>query len=195
MEDNELKNIWKNAPEKEHIQFDQHKILNDMNLELKKIDNSLKWRNIREIGVGIFLIVLFGMRFFSAQSGLEKLGILLIILATLFIIYKLVTVRNSKQSIDHSISIKDQLLQTRNYLKREQNLGKNILYWYILPIVIPLIIMSLGCYGLSPFGVIYLLSIGALSYFMYYLNQRGVKKLDPYITQIEEKIQQLEADS
>ena len=194
MNDKDLKNIWKNAPEKEQIQFDKHKILNDMNVELKKIDNSIKWRNVREIIAALIAVFIFARTFLYTDSLWVKVGAGLIIPAALFVIYKLLAVRNSQQSIDHSTSIKDQLLQTRDYLTREQNLLKNILYWYILPLMIPVVIMNFGISGLSFFGLIYLAIVGAFSYFVHYLNQKGAKKFDPYIDQINEKIKQLEAD-
>jgi len=192
MNDNELKKIWQDTPHTENVQFNNQQILNDMNTSIQKLDRSIKWRNVREIAAAIFVIVFFAVQFFRFENDLAKLGAALVVPAALFVIYKLLEVRRSQKSVDVSTNIKEQLTDTRNYLKREQQLLKDILYWYILPLMIPVVIMSIGLDGFSVSNLVYLFTVFLFSVFVYWLNQRGAQQFDPYIEQVEEAIQQLE---
>jgi len=192
MNDNELKQIWKDTPNTEDVQFNHQQILEDMNAKIQKIDRSIKWRNVTEILAGVIIAIFFSIQFFRYESDMEKFGAALVVPAALFIIYKLLETRRSQKPVDVSTSIKEQLVNKRDYLKREQKLLKDVLYWYLLPLMIPLLIMVLGRGGFSTNKLVYLISVFLMTYFIYRLNQKGAEKYNPYIEQIEEAIEQLD---
>jgi len=191
MNDNELKKIWKDVANNNNIQFNHQKILNDMNNANQKLDRQIKWRNVREIGAAIFVIIAFSLMFFLIENYLVKLGAILVVFATIFIIFKLLQVRNKKQFNTIIFSIKDQLIHRKKYLQHEQALLKNIAYWYLFPLLIPIIIMEIG-FGI--FSLMHLLILGVSSFGLYVLNQKGAKKFDTYIEEIEHAIQQLDSE-
>lgn len=192
MDDKELKQIWKDTPHTDDVQFNHQQILKDMNITIQKLDRSIKWRNVIEIAAGVFIAVFFGIQFFRFENDVEKFGAALVVPAAFFIIYKLLETRRSRKPVDVSASVKEQLVSKRNYMKREQKLLKDVLYWYLLPLMIPLVIMTLGRSGFSTYSLVYLTIVGLMTYFIYRLNQKGAQRFDPYIEKIEEAIEQLD---
>ncbi len=191
MLDKDLKNLWNNAPQKGNVQFDKQKILNEMNTEIQKIDRSIRNRNLRETFAALLVILMFGWSFFTTDVLISKIGMGAVVLGAAFIIYKLYAVRKSRQPVDVSTDVKTQLVASRDYLKKEQNLLQNVLYWYILPLAAP--ILFIGIVNGSPllFKVIYSLFVIGLSFFVYWLNQKAAKGFDPNIAQLEEAIEKL----
>jgi len=60
--------------------------------------------------------------------------------------------------------------------------------------MIPIVIITIGASGLSIFSLIYLSSVVGFGYFVFWLNQKGAKKFDPYIEQLAKAIEQLEQE-
>jgi len=195
MNDQELKKIWKDASINDRIQLNHQKILNDMNIANKKIDKQIKYRNIAEIGASIFVIFIFSRMALNAKDGLVKFGAALVIPAAIFIIYKLLSVQNKRKPNGIALSIKDQLMHRKNYLINEKALLKNILFWYILPLMIPVVIISIGSSVSFVATLLYLCFVAGFSYYIFRLNQKAAKKFDPHIEQLENAIQQLEIEN
>jgi len=194
MNDKELKKIWKDASRNDRIQLNHQKILNDMNTANQKLDNQIKWRNIRETGAAIFVIVVFSIFFLFAKNSLIKIGAATVVLAAIYIIYKLYKVRSKKHINGIALSIKEQLVHRLNYLKQERALLKNILYWYILPLLLPLAILIIGIYGFTFSAFIHLFIAVVIGYGIQKLNIEGAKAFDRNIEQLEKAIQQLEQE-
>lgn len=193
MHDDELKKMWQSAPQQEFVQFINSKEnLKDMNAKIQKLDRAIEWRNLREITVAVLLIAVFLRTFFVAESGLLKLGSGMVVLGILFIIYKLVAARLSRKLPDVSVSIREQLEHSRTYLSTERKLLDNILYWYILPITIPCIIMVISYEWQIWAKVGYILIVGCIMFFAYRLNKKGTKQFDEPIRELNEAIKQLE---
>ncbi len=192
MHDKDLKNLWKDAPEKGVVEFNHQQILKDMNVQIEKIEKSIKQRNVLEIIAALFIIVFFGRSCLQSDFGLQQVGAGLAVIAAVFIIYKLLQVQLSKKSADVSMSIKEQLLASKAYVKQEQDLLKNILYWYILPLTTAILLMALGGGGSFLFKMIYIPLVLGLALFVYWLNQKAARKFDPYLTQLDEAIAGME---
>jgi len=191
MTDKDLKKVWKDARYNDSILFNHQKILNDMNNTNQKLDKQLKWRNFREIGAAIFVMIGFLIVFFLKENYIVKFAAALAIPIAIFIIFKLLQVRSKRQSDTILLSIKDQLIHRKIYLQHEQALLKNVTYWYLLPIAIQMIIMEIG---FGTFSLLRVLIFAALFYGVYVFNQKGAKKFDPHIKEIEHAIEQLESD-
>jgi len=193
MSDKELKQMWAGTPIEENIQFNHQKFIKDINTANQKFDKKIKWRNIIEIAACIFVIVAFSRIFFIDDNYLVKFGAIVAVITSFYIMYNWLKVQSSSKPNGLYLSIKEQLVHRQTYLKSEQQLLKNIFYWYLLPLVISLTIMTIGAFGLSIFSLIYLCCSAGLCYFLFWLSQKAAKKIDPYIEQIEQAIQQFES--
>ena len=193
MTDEQLKEIWQSANDKnETINF--HSLnLKEMNQQIKKFEKTIAARNNREIAAAIFVIAGFGYYAFIIPSILGKLGSIWTIGCGIWIIYKLKKVEAKQPGFDNEHSIKQQLVDYQEYVKSEQRLLSNILYWYLLPFIPGMVLFMLGTrkeWGDLFFGfsIIFIVFLAA-----YLLNKEAAKsKFTPLLTDIEKTLQNLE---
>jgi|SRR5690625_1042235 len=157
-------------------------------------DKEIRSRDRMEIIAGLIVAVVFTFYFFMSSSIWIKTGSAVIVLSSLFIIYWLKT-RQPKQikepSYNHSIY---QHLKLEFYnVHRQKELLENIIWWYIGPISIGLIIFSFG-FTLT-YQLIYITAIIAVGTGIWYLNQKTVaRRLDPLIISIKEALDYLQSE-
>lgn len=187
MLDNELKKLWKDASGAELVKLNKAKLLLDMNKALISFDKTIKQRNMREIWVAILVMPIFALTAWFAPNYISKAGALLVIPACIYIIHKLRGVRKMKKE-DNSAPLHLYLLQYRNYISREMELLSTVLYWYILPLLLPLSIFIIGLKRYP--SMLVLLAVGC---FAYYVNKREIKRyFIPLLKQIDTDIANIE---
>jgi hypothetical protein len=195
MLEQELKNIWQNSPQKEIVKFEKSKLLIDLNYDLNKFEKSIKNRDRREIVAAIIVFIVFIYYAYSYSQPLAKIGAIIICLASIFIIYQLKQVQKFKKPVDLTLSMKQQLIETRIFITKEMKLSDNILFWYILPLSLGMIVFTMGLnislnWFLINFPLFVTINIGA-----YILNKQTVKKkFLPLLKNISSSIKELEED-
>lgn len=193
MTEEQLKEIWQSANnQNETINF--HSLnLKEMNQQIKKFEKTIASRNNREIGAAILIIAGFGYYAFIIPTLLGKLGAIWTIGYGIWVIYKLKKVEAKQPGFNIEHSIKQQLVDYQKYVKSEQRLLENILYWYLLPILPGMVLFLLGIekewsdllVGLSCMLIIFIA--------VYLLNKEAAEKqFTPLLTDIEETLQRLE---
>ncbi len=192
MNEDNLKSLWKNSSQKETISFNQYKIVSEMNDKMIEFEKSIKKRNMREIIAAIVVIIFFSIQTIRYELFLQKLGAGLAVLAAVFIIFKLLHIQNSKKPITLTGSIKEQLQHSKDYLLREQKLLKSVLFWYVLPLMVPLFIITIGSDYPLGIQIAYLVFILGVSIFVYYINHKAAKKLDTQLLELDDAIRGVE---
>lgn len=193
MTEKQLKEIWQSANDKnETINF--HSLnLKEMNQQIKKFEKTIAARNNREIAAAIFVIAGFGYYAFTIPSLLGKLGSIWTIGCGIWVIYKLKKVEAKQPGFDSQHSIKQQLVDYQEYVKTEQRLLNNILYWYLLPFIPGMVLFMLGTGKewsdlFVNFSIIFIVFLA-----IYLLNKKAAKnKFTPLLTDIEKTLQNLE---
>jgi len=193
MTEEELKQIWQSANDKhEAINF-QSLNLKDMNQQIKKFEKKIKTRNNREICAAIVVIAVFGYYALLIPSILGKLGAIWTIGYGIWVIYKLKKVEAKQPGFDMEQSIKQQLIEYQKYVKTEQRLLKNVLYWYLLPLLPGMVLFMLGVE--KEWSSLLISSSIMLIIFLtvYLLNQEAAdKEFTPLLADIEKTLQDLE---
>lgn len=192
MLDEELKKIWKGTPHQELVKCNKAMLLTDLNTQLKYFNKSITNRNLREMVVAGLLMPIFAFIALVIPITLSKIGAIILALHGGLIIYLLRNVRKH-QVQDLSLSLHDYLVQYKRYLLKEMLLLNNIVYWYLLPAAVGLLLFF---YGIRPDIIKTLqLFIGVLVVFfiIYYLNKKAVKEdIKPLLQKLEESIQKFE---
>jgi uncharacterized membrane protein len=192
MLENELERIWQNSTKEEVVKFNKSKLIIDLDSQLKSFDRNIKNRDRREIIAAVIIIPAFGIGAFLCPGILTKIGLSMVVLFGILVIYMLRSVRKYKAD-NFSLPIKEYLLKHRQYLIKERNLLDNVLYWYILPPFIGVILFFIGCKLESYKLIILILIVIAFNAFAYYINKMTVKKdFDPLIKRIDLSIYDLE---
>lgn len=197
MTEEQLKAIWQSEnEEKETINFHALSI-KDMNQQIKAFEKKIAIRNNREAFVAILLIILFGYNLFTVSNNLELLGGMYGIGYCLWVIYKLKKVEAKQPGFNMENSIKQQLIDYHAYVKKEQQLLKNIFYWYMLPAFPGFVFFMIGNrikliekwpHLFLPLSLMLFMSI-----VIYLLNQEAAdKEFTPLLRDIENTLQNLE---
>lgn len=132
MNDDELKNLWRTASQDVKVTLHTGELREEINRTLKKVDRTIRLRNMRELAVIVVLIPIFAFIAYSVQPLLSKIGAIMIIPSCLLVVYTLRRVKRYRVK-DATLPFQEYLLQYRNYLEQEKKLLDNVLWWYILP--------------------------------------------------------------
>ena len=200
MTEEQLKAIWQSENEEKGILNFQTLNLKDMNQQIKAFERKIDKRNNREVFVAILGIILFGYNLLSISHNFAFLGNLCGIGYCLWVIYKLKKVQTKQPRFDMENSIRQQLLDYRAYIKTEQQLLKDILYWYLVPAFPGMVFFMFGGERewslireqwpnlFLPVSIILFISIA-----IYLLNQEAAdKEFTPLLRDIDNTLQNLE---
>lgn len=193
MIDEELKKIWQRASEETLIQFNQSKLLTEMEQKLKRFDEKIKQRNQTEFIAALIVIPIFMALAYFSSSTTSRMGAGLIVLFGFVVIFKLWHTRRQKNKIDYTTSLKHQLITAKVYVEKEKKLLKTVLYWYILPPFIGGILFTAGR-STNPWMLGFFILFNILvSGHIWRMNQRAIKKhLNPLIKEIDDTLKELE---
>ncbi len=192
MFENELKTIWQNSSREELVRFNTSKLLIELESKLESFDRRIQIRDRNEIIAAAIIIPVFGIYFFCTPQLLAKIGLFIGVLFCILVMYILTNVKKYRV-IDYSLPIKEYLAKHRQYLVKQKSLLENVLYWYILPPTVSVILFFMGKgFEISKL-VIPIVMIVIVNAFIYYINKRAVKEdFDPLIRKLDLTIKNLE---
>jgi len=132
------------------------------------------------------VIVVFGFYFFNDRTPMVRLGWLIVIGSTIFIAWKLVYTRRTTPPAPPGATIVESLRAERNAVRAQAGLLGSVLWWYLLPPGIGLLVatwgMPINLHAKIPATLFYL----AVYAFVYWLNQRARRtQLLPVEAQLE----------
>ncbi|WP_018476882.1 hypothetical protein [Pontibacter roseus] len=193
MLDEELKRIWNASTQQERVKLDLALLLQDVDNQLRALDRGIKFRNVLEIGVAVFLLPMFLISAVFIPFLLSKIGSIILMGFCAFLIYKLKKVRAQKPK-DVALPLKEYLQEQRLYLQQEMRLLTTVAYWYIAPFVVG---MSLFFIGFAEIGAegLWLKVVGAivLGIVIYFLNQWELnRRLKPMLEKLNQTISSLQ---
>lgn len=193
MEEQDLKNIWKNAASLDTISIENNQLIKELNSKITNIQKSIRRRDLREIIACIIGIIIFSYLLIEIPFLITKLACVLSILWSLFVIYK--SNKSKKQNVTNilSLSISKQLLHQEKVMLAQQKLLNTAVYWYSIPSFIINFIFILGlknpedynwtnelANNILPlsinFKIIMLIGLALFYGFIVWLNKRAAKK-------------------
>ncbi|MBC3541015.1 hypothetical protein ACFSC6_17185 [Rufibacter sediminis] len=192
MLDQDLKNLWQNARPQDQIHLNQHLLLQEVSQEAKTVDQKIRQRDRTEIAVALIMIPLFGLVAWRLPFPLTKLGAALVIPWCLLVIYQLKRAR--RHSVQNfSTPLVHYLHQYRRYLQDQIQLLKGVLFWYMLPFSVCLVLYFMG-FSSSPAGLaMYVTFIVVMNVLIYFNNRNALKQdLEPLLEKVDRTIASLE---
>ena len=155
-------------------------------------ENTIARRDLREHAAAIFVLLFFGVSFFSLPTVTARIGCGIIMAGSIVIMCTLIWSRRGKPLM-HQLSVidftKEQLLR----LDRQIWLLRNVTWWYTGPLMLGIFIFVLGIAPATGFVLAYLAACVLFGWFVHWLNQQAVKKqLMPYREELLNTLEQLE---
>lgn len=193
----DLKHQWQQTVNTTHTPDNLNEVVEMLKKETKKVDNEIKRRDILEISISLLLIPFWLYGLMNSAGTMYSLGCFIALLTSLFIPYKMIKAKKVEPA--KNTSNKAYLEQERQKVKQQKQLLESIAWWYITPITISIILITLGATVDSSgvptinehlryyYGGLVLLVIG-----IYYINKRTAKKkFGPLLAKIEQRIAEL----
>lgn len=197
----DLKQDWQEIVDVPADNENLEKVIAMLEHETKKVDKEIKRRDILEITIALMLIPFWVFGLFYSAGIIQSIGLILAILNSIYIPYRLVSAK--KINVSKESSIRSYLENEKQKISQQKSLLEGVVSWYIAPITVSIILITLGASvdasgipQLSESLMIYYGFVIILIVAVYFLNKRAVtKKFTPLLSSIDKKLQELkEAD-
>jgi hypothetical protein len=199
MKFDDLKTGWKTEVEKTGKQQDLTRLVESLEKETKKLDKSIKRRDIMEISIALLLIPVWAWKLFYSASLLQTIGLWIAIVACIYIPYKLLKARQVESAKDDSLLAF--LSVEKSKLEKQKELLETIAIWYLSPLMVAIVLITAGSKvddagvpQISEQLMVYYLFCGVLYVGIYFLNKRAAKKkFAPLLDRVNQQIQELKS--
>ena len=193
MNDDELKKLWQQQRLR-NPDLPAGQLIGAMQNKTTRLRHQLRARDTRELLACAVVIIVFGVFYFTVyRNPISRLGDLIIIGSTIFIAWKLVHARRSTPPASSGATVVESLRAELNAVRTQSRLLGSVLWWYLLPPGIGLLVATWGLPVHLLAKIPALLFFIAVFGFIYWLNQWArSKQLLPLEAQLESLIHSAE---
>jgi hypothetical protein len=172
MNDNELKKLWQQQVLREPPPAEQ--LIAAMQSKTTQLRRILDARDIRELIACAFVILIFGFFYFTVyREPIPRLGDLIVIGGAIFIAWKIIYTRRLTPPAPPGATVVESLRAELNSVRAQSQLLGSVLWWYILPGFIGLLISTWGLRTDLAAKIVCTLVFIAVDVFVYWLNQHA----------------------
>lgn len=179
MNDDELKKLWQQQSLREP-NLSATQLIPAMQKQTTQLRRTLMARDARELLACLIACVIFAIFYFTlSQTPISRLGDLIIIGSAIFVAGKLVHARRRNTPAPPGATVVESLRAELNAVRAQSQLLGSVLWWYLLPLTIGILVCSWGSFN-GDFGglvgnIIYTIFVILLNAFIYWLNRRARK--------------------
>jgi hypothetical protein len=191
MDNQDFKAIWQASNKKDLVKFKPDKLSTEIVSKLNKFNKKTKLNVYTEIIVAILMIPFFTYLVIVIPFVLSKIGAGIIATSMFFVIFKMTSsLKKENESID--LPMRDYLLNRKQHLLKQIRIIDTVLYWYILPPGIGVLLFIIG-FKTNTLLLILSLTISVVVYLaIYVINKQAVKKyFKPLLKELENCIDEL----
>jgi len=190
----DLKQNWQKAIKTESAPENIDEVIKMLEQETKKLDKEIKRRDFVEILICVFLMPVWVYGIMTSVSTMQTIGCITAILTGLLIPYRLLLAR--KIDVKKTDGMKDFLKQEKQKLLNQKLMLESIVWWYIAPITISILLITLGS-NINEQGLPvipdnmywYYASVALLVVGIYFMNKREAKKrFGPLLEKVEQRL-------
>lgn len=197
MTEDELVKIWQSSPNQERVKFEKSRLMIDVQSSLDRFHKSIRNRDLIETIAAIIVVPVFAFYAFIIPHTLSKIASVLIGLWAVYVVIRLRNARRHKPGA-FTATYQEYLYKTREYLDVQKRLLDTVLYWYLLPGFVLILLFLAGFMGI-PEKETYIIRTGTgaavLGVFAYFLNRRAAKKhILPRLEKVDELIKVIEKE-
>jgi CubicO group peptidase (beta-lactamase class C family) len=175
MHDDALKELWRSQSIQAPPLPNQDQLA-AMKCKLRSLDRTLFWRDCREAFAALIVVGFFGAYFFIFTTPLARLGSILVILSSVFVVaYPISRKRGVPRPAPDATLMESLHLELRR-VEVEIALLRSVHWWYILPGTIGVLIFLAGLLGSTGFAIVIALFGIAFDALIYWINQVACDK-------------------
>jgi len=191
--DDELKKLWRQQPlRKPGVSPEQ--LVSALQKQTSQLRRALNARDIRELVACGLVIIIFGIFYFTVyRTPVSRLGDLIVIGGAIFIAWNIVHTRRTTPPAPPGATVIEALRAEQNSVRAQSRLLGSVLWWYLLPGFIGVVIATWGLPINLGNKISTTLVFVAVDACIYWLNQRArTNQLLPLEAQLESLIHSAE---
>ena len=183
---NDYESAWKRQEPPVEVKADLPALRQTLEAKRRKLARTLFWRDAREAVAGLFVSAIFATRAWHlGKAGWPiALAVALILSLSAFFIWERFRARKSRVRPEAPVLAK--LDSDIAELRHQRHLLLNVALWYLAPCIAAIILVRVSTVK-NPFAhPNYWVFLGILSWGIWALNRRAVRKvIEPRITELE----------
>ena len=146
MLEQELKNIWTNSSQTEHISIETSQLIDELNAKVSRIQRVVRMRDTREISASVIGILIFTYFLYEIPFPITKLACVSSIIWFVYVIFNFRKSKAQNIASHLELSVKGQLSHQEDTMQHQADLLNSVAYWYAIP---PFIINCVFLFGLG----------------------------------------------
>jgi hypothetical protein len=192
MNNAELKKLWQEQPLNPR-EISMAQLVSAMKAKTIQFRRDLRARDARELAACALVIIIFGWYFLNEPAPVARLGWLIVVASSFFIAAKLVHARRTTRPAPPGATLVESLRSELNSVRVQSRLLGTVLWWYLLPPGIGLLIatwgMKINLHAKVPLTLVFFATYG----FVYWANQWARSKhLSPLEAQLDSMLRSAE---
>ena len=176
MHDDELKTLWRAQTIDPAPPLPGSEQLAAMHSRMRGMNRTLFWRDCRENVAALFVVVVFAIFFFIFTSTLARLGSIVVILGSLFVVAYPIWKRLRIPPAAPEASMMQSLESELRKVQVEIALLRSVLWWYILPSSVGVVLFMAGLNSAITYKLVFIAFAIAFDAFLHWINQLACDK-------------------
>ena len=137
----ELRELWNTTPVPP---VRREEVLATVQKRIKKFDRMIFMRNLRECAASLIVSAVFFWMALQIREPWQRAGAWILVVSGLFITFTLIRYGRSGKDPDAGSNLIDYISALMNRYDQQVRLLKNVKYWYLLPMYIGLVSLTIG---------------------------------------------------
>jgi hypothetical protein len=142
MNDNELHDLWQSQPQSNNTKGND--MLEMVQKKLKKFDRMIAWRNRIECIAAAAVAIFLTWTALHVPNAVMKVGCMVVVGGAAWIVFYMLRYGSTGAAIDPNTSLANYTQALVGRYDRQIRLLKSVKYWYLLPMYVGLLILSVG---------------------------------------------------
>jgi hypothetical protein len=197
----DLKQAWQEEVKVLDNKPELAQALEGLETQTNKIDREVRFRDYVEISIAMIIIPVMVWRLYTAHNVVEFIGLLILLLACIYVPYKLLSAKKVKSSKLNSV--KSFLTVEKQKIEAQIKLLSTIASWYLAPLSVGILLGFTGAQAEEVSQIVftsdmfmYYGAVIGLSVLVYFYNKQTVaKKLQPVLDNLNARLNELPAES
>jgi positive regulator of sigma E activity len=166
-----LQQRWQQQETRSQVKVDASLILQEVRRNHRSFEAMIFWRDFREVGAALFVtvfIIIRGRDWTDWLLAVAGAGVGIFLLRD--------HLRQRKQRPRASEDLRLYVQHSLGEVRHQSWLLRNVLWWYLLPLMVPLLISMVVNAASFRQGAIFFSTTLVLTWLIYWLNQHAVRK-------------------
>lgn len=159
-----------------HEALEEERLLERVREESDAFEKKIRRRDLVETLAAVVVAAVFGYEAAIAETGLARIGALIVIGSSAFVVWWLRRARQAGPARSMDLPVADRLRSERERIESQIRLLESVLWWYAGPLAVGVALFVLGLQAGAVATAASLTFLVAVCGFVWWLNRRAVRR-------------------